>query len=61
MYKQVTKGWVPKGESNEATVRMVHASDQIYPSKAEAQDGEDIKSVKEVELTVICKDVVKEK
>lgn len=60
MFKKKTKGWVPQDESNKQTVEMLHADEAVFLNKREAREdiGED---VKQVLLTVICEDVVKER
>ena len=60
MFKKKIKGWVPADETNKKTIGMMHAEEFAFFTKREAREdvGED---VKQVQLTFICEDVVKEK
>ncbi len=55
------KGWVPKGESGNETMNYL-LDHKVSPYKTRAIARRQVGfSLKQVELTIICKDVVKEK
>ena len=55
------KGWVPKDERNKETIRILLDDDSAWPyrTQAECMDfcGEPRGNIKQVELTLTCKDV----
>ena len=56
------KGWVPKDESGKLTIRFMWEHDEWWPHKTleEASKYETLE-FKQVEITITCKDVAKEK
>lgn len=62
MAKRTVKGWVPEDESNDTTLlNTIMPTGGLYISKKEAIDCEETQALKQVELTITCKDVKEKK